>query len=182
LGRRFLSLLATCDQQPLDGGGKPGGGYPDARKQAGHAQEYASGKCRSRPAAPGFPPVCLQMFNGYREAARYDLVVDWATLPEHSELYVAFEAAEEPVLAASREELKAAGAELTEDHHELFPRSLAVPLRAGGPRASKERAAAGPPRRPCALAFARTVARPQIHAAAAQAGAAGQDRSRRISL
>jgi len=83
------------------------------------------------------------MFNGYREAARYDLVVDWATLPERSELYVACEAAEEPVLAASREELKAAGAEPTEDHHKLFPSSW--PSRCGPevPVHRKERAAAG---------------------------------------
>jgi hypothetical protein len=65
-------------------------------------------------ASAGEPKIRTQglwLYNAYRGLARYDLVIDWATLPPGSELYLAFEKSEERFFAASDSDLKQAQAE-----------------------------------------------------------------------
>jgi hypothetical protein len=52
----------------------------------------------------------LSLYNPGHKPALYDLVVDWGTLPVSTELYILFEASRDPILAATKAELKVARA------------------------------------------------------------------------
>lgn len=124
-----LLLLATCDEEPLDSGGiLEVNSLVTMKKQVTlknlHVVDAVPGPLHWDAGVMG-----VRVYNGYRETARYDLVVDWSTLPEGAALHIAFEASSHPILVATDEELQAAGAEPVSDTEGLFPETY--PTRCG---------------------------------------------------
>jgi photosystem II stability/assembly factor-like uncharacterized protein len=124
-----LLLLATCDQEPLNGGG-----ILVVDTLVPMKKQVTLKNMQVEDAVPGLPrphsgAMGVRLYNGYREAARYDLVVDWSTLPNNSTIHIAFEASTGAILAATKEDLKVAGAEIVSNSKGLFPK--AYPARCG---------------------------------------------------
>ena len=116
-----LLVLATCDQTPLDGGGVlivdslvPSNKQVTLRNL--HVEDAVPGSPR-----PHRRPIAVGLFNDHREAALYDLVIDWSNLPQKSTVYLAFQISNPPILAATDNELARAGARVRPRAGELFP-------------------------------------------------------------
>ena len=129
-----LLLLTTCDENVLDGSGTF---VVDALVPM---QKMVTLKnLQVEDAVPGGmhrrPWRALSLYNTGREPALYDLVVDWATLPVNTDLYIAFEALPDPVLAATKAELKAMAGALVSRVAGSLPRTY--PVRCGQARMNR---------------------------------------------
>jgi hypothetical protein len=123
-----LLLLATCDENVLNGGGirVVDTLVPMQKMVTLKNMQVENAVAGGRHRRPWMP---LSLYNPGRESALYDLVVDWATLPVNTELYIAFEASPDPILAATKADLKAVEAALVSRVGGLVPKTY--PVRCG---------------------------------------------------
>jgi hypothetical protein len=124
-----LLLLATCDENPLDGGGiLVVDTLVPMRKQVAlkniHVEDAVPGEPR-----PHTGVMSMGLYNPYRDVARYDLVVDWATLPEGTTLHFAFDASEDAILVDDETDYKQPGVVSVSYDDQSFPETW--PVRCG---------------------------------------------------
>ena len=119
-----LLLLATCDQNALNASSTfavdtlvPSQKLVTLKNLA--VEDASAGEPRIRTQG-------LWLYNAYRGLARYDLVIDWATLPLGSELYLAFEKSDERFFAASDSDLKHAQAKWVKQANKILPERYSV--------------------------------------------------------